>query len=167
MLLLVTCGGIGRYAAVAFSVHMVQHMVLNMVVPILLVLGAPVTLALRALPARPAGAGLRGTLLAVLHSRVVSVLTHPLVAAAIFVSSLYLLYSSRLFGALMSSHWGHLAMQVHFLLAGALFFWVLVGVDPGQRRLPYSLRALLLVAAALSRPAEPRRRRCTRSSPSR
>lgn len=148
LLAVVTSGGVGRYAPVLFSVHMVQHMALNMVVPLLLVLGAPVTLALRVLPSKDAGA--RESLLAILHSRPVRVLANPLVAAAIFVGSLYGLYFSTLFEALMRNHWGHVAMQAHFLLAGFLFFWVLVGIDPGPRRLPYLFRLpLLFVAMAL------------------
>jgi putative copper resistance protein D len=139
VVLVVTCSGIGRYAPVLFSVHMVTHMTLNMLAPLLLVLGAPVTLALRTLP-RDTRAGL----LAALHSWPARVLCHPLVAAAIFVSSLYLLYFTPLFETLMRDHWGHILMEVHFLLAGTLFFWVLVGVDPGPRRPPYPFRILLL-----------------------
>ena len=52
-LLLATSSGIGRYGPAMFSVHMAEHMILSMLVPILLVMGGPVTLALRALP--PAG----------------------------------------------------------------------------------------------------------------
>lgn len=140
---LVTNLGIGWYSPLLFSVHMVQHMALNMIVPILLVLGAPVTLALRSLPAR---SGARTALLRVLHSRVVQVLAFAPVAAIIFLASLYGLYFSPLFGVLMSDHWGHLLMQLHFLLAGALFFWVLIGVDPGPRRPPFFLRMVLLFA---------------------
>jgi cytochrome c oxidase assembly factor CtaG/putative copper export protein len=146
ILVLVTSGGVGRYAPVLFSVHMFQHMVLNMVVPILLVLGAPMTLALRTLtPAARGGIGAREILLAVLHSRVVRVFSHPLVAAAIFVGSLYGLYFSPIFPAAMANHWGHLAMQVHFLAAGSLFFWVLIGIDPAPRRPPHIARLVLML----------------------
>jgi cytochrome c oxidase assembly factor CtaG len=145
VVVLVTCGGLGRYAPVLFSAHMVQHMVLNMLVPPLLVLGAPVTLALRTLPAGTSGdPGPRALLLALLHSRAFGVLAHPVTAAAIFVGSVYGLYFTPLFETTMRSHWGHLAMQAHFVLAGMLFFWVLIGVDPGPRRPPYPLRVLLL-----------------------
>ncbi len=138
MLLLgaVTGLGVARYAYVLFSVHMVQHMVLSMAVPILLVGGAPVTLALRALrrPGDPQVRGAREWLLTVLHSRPLRVLSHPLVALGIYVASLYGLYLSDLLGTLMRSHLGHLAMLGHFVLAGYLLFWVLIGVDPGRRR---------------------------------
>ncbi|RZQ59627.1 cytochrome c oxidase assembly protein [Amycolatopsis suaedae] len=138
VLLVATSSGIGRYAPAMFSVHMGSHMLLSMVIPVLLVLGGPVTLALRALP--PAGKeappGPREWLLALVHSRVSKVLTHPVVALALFVGSFYVLYFSGLFDSALNYHWAHLAMNAHFLLAGYVFYWPLVGVDPAPRRLP-------------------------------
>jgi cytochrome c oxidase assembly factor CtaG/putative copper export protein len=144
-----TVGGLGLYSHVLFSAHMVSHMLLSMVAPIGLVLGAPVTLALRALPGpRVRGeASPRGMLIAALHSPVVRLVTHPLVAFALFVGSLYVLYFTDLFATLMSHHLGHVAMEFHFLAVGTLFFWVLVGIDPGTRRLPPIARIVLLFAA--------------------
>ncbi|MEV7625093.1 cytochrome c oxidase assembly protein [Actinoplanes sp. NPDC089786] len=141
LLAAITCLGVAKYAYVLFSVHMVQHMVLSMAVPILLVGGAPVTLALRALrrPADPQVRGAREWLLAVTHSRALRGLTHPLVALGIYVVSLYGLYFGGWLGTLMRYHLGHLAMLVHFVLAGYLLFGVLIGVDPGRRRLPAPL----------------------------
>lgn len=134
----VTNLGIARYGYVMFSAHMLQHMVMSMLIPILLVLGAPATLALRVLhpSTDPNTRGPREWILIVLHSRVMRVLTHPLVALALFVTSLYGLYLSSLFETLMRSHLGHLAMMTHFILAGYLFFWVVIGIDPGRRNLP-------------------------------
>ncbi|WP_307834561.1 cytochrome c oxidase assembly protein [Paractinoplanes lichenicola] len=138
MLLLgaITGLGIARYAYVLFSAHMVQHMVLSMAVPILLVCGAPITLALRALrrPADPQVRGVREWLLLVLHSRAARFLSHPVVALVIYVASLYGLYMGNLLGTLMRYHLGHLAMLAHFVLAGYLLVWVLIGTDPGRRR---------------------------------
>ncbi len=144
-----TVGGLGLYSHVLFSAHMVAHMLLSMVAPIGLVLGAPVTLALRALPGpRVRGeASPRGMLTAALHSRVVAVVAHPLVAFALFVGSLYALYFTDLFPTLMANHLGHVAMEFHFLAVGSLFFWVLVGIDPAPRRLPPIARIVLLFAA--------------------
>jgi cytochrome c oxidase assembly factor CtaG len=137
--------GVARYAYVLFSVHMVQHMVLSMLVPILLVGGAPITLALRTLrrPADPEVRGAREWLMIVLHSRVMHVLTNPVVALGIYVASLFGLYMSNLLGTLMRYHLGHLAMLTHFVLAGYLLFWVLIGVDPGRRRVPPALLTLV------------------------
>jgi putative copper resistance protein D len=144
-----TVGGLGLYSHVLFSAHMVAHMLLSMVAPIGLVLGAPVTLALRALPGpRVRGeASPRGMLTAALHSRAVRLLTNPLVAFALFVGSLYALYFTDLFPTLMANHLGHVAMEFHFLAVGSLFFWVLVGIDPAPRRLPPIARIVLLFAA--------------------
>lgn len=152
VLLFATSSGIGRYAPAQFSIHMGQHMLLNMLVPILLVLGAPTTLALRALPVAGRGAppGPREWLLAAIHSPVARVLTHPLVALALFVGSFYVLYFSGLFDAALSAHWAHLVMNAHFLLVGYLFFWPIVGIDPSPRQLPPLGRlGLLLVAVPL------------------
>jgi putative copper resistance protein D len=144
-----TCGGLGLYSHVLFSAHMVAHMLLSMVAPIGLVLGAPVTLALRTLPGpRVRGeSSPRGLLTAALHSRAVKVLTHPLVALALFVGSLYALYFTALFPTLMGNHLGHVAMEFHFLAVGSLFFYVLVGLDPTPWRLPPIARVGLLFAA--------------------
>lgn len=135
--LLATSSGIGRYSPAMFSVHMGGHMMLSMLAPALLVLGGAVTLALRALPVAGAGAppGPREWLLAGLHSPVVRVLTHPLVALGLFAGSFYALYFSGLFDWALTSHWAHLAMNAHFLLVGLIFYWPVIGVDPAPRRL--------------------------------
>ncbi|GII83838.1 copper resistance protein D [Sphaerisporangium siamense] len=146
LLVLVTQSGVARYAPVLFSVHMAEHMVLSMLVPIFLVLGAPVTLALRALKpaARRGDRGPREWITAILHSRITKVVTHPAVATILFVTSTYMLYFTPLFTAAMEEHLGHIAMTLHFLLSGCLFFWVIIGVDPAPTRLPYVGRLLLL-----------------------
>ena len=95
---------------------MMAHMVLSMIAPIFLVLSAPITLALRTLPIGRTNEerGLRGWLIAILHSRLTRFWTHPIVALAIFDGSLFVLYFTPLFGELMSSHFGHLAMNLHW-----------------------------------------------------
>ncbi len=146
-LLAVTSSGLARYADVLFSAHMVQHMALSMVVPPLLVLGAPVTLALRALPRSTDGArGPREWVQVLVGSRVARVATQPVVAAVVFTGSLIVFYYSELFGLALRTHVGHELMMIHFLLAGYLFALVLVGVDPGVKRPPYPLRLVLLFA---------------------
>ncbi|GAB3983002.1 cytochrome c oxidase assembly protein [Actinoallomurus acanthiterrae] len=142
----VTMTGAATYAPVLFSVHMIQHMVLSMLTPIFLVLGAPVTLALRALkPAAIRGdRGPREWLTAILNSRGMAFIAHPATATIIFMGSTYVLYFTSLFGYLMRAHVGHLAMLVHFLLAGTLFFYVLIGVDPTPRRIPFIAKIILL-----------------------
>ncbi|MEB4211336.1 cytochrome c oxidase assembly protein [Mycobacterium sp. 94-17] len=149
VLLFVTSSGVGRYMPAMFSMHMVVHMCLSMLIPILLVLGAPVTLALRALP--PAGRddppGMREWLLAALHSRLSRFLTNPVVATVLFVAGFYGLYLSNLFDTTASSHAGHLAMNVHFLLSGYLFYWVVIGVDPTPRPIPPLAKVAVVFAS--------------------
>ena len=138
VLLFATSSGLGRYMPAMFSMHMGAHMLLSMLTPILLVLGAPVTLALRALPAAGKGEppGAREWLLAALHSRVSKFLTNPIVATVLFVAGFYGLYFGGIFDAAVGSHAAHVAMNLHFLLTGYLFYWVVIGVDPTPRPIP-------------------------------
>jgi putative copper resistance protein D len=147
LLLWVTNGATGVYGRVLFSSHMLSHMTLSMVVPPLLVLGAPVTLALRTMTARRDGSrGPREWLLAIVHSRLLGVLGMPIVAAALFAVSLVVFYYSPLFELSLRTHTGHVLMHVHFLLTGYLFASVLIGIDPGPARPPYPLRLVVLFA---------------------
>jgi len=125
-------------------------MLLSMLVPILLALGAPITLALRAIRPRPAGSidrGPREWLLVLLHSRAARVITHPLVVLALYLGTLYAFYFSPLFSASLQSHTAHMLMHAHFLLIGCLFYWPIVGIDPMPRRLPYLGRIGLVFAS--------------------
>ncbi|MER6498052.1 cytochrome c oxidase assembly protein [Streptomyces sp. NPDC001455] len=144
---LVMCTKLNDYGMVMFSVHMVQHMVISMLSPILVLLGAPVTLALRALPVAGRGrTGPRELLLKLLHSRYMRVITHPVFTIPMFIASLYALYFTPLFDFLMESKTGHIAMMVHFLAVGLVFFWPIMGVDPGPHRPGYVMRMLELFA---------------------
>lgn len=137
---LVTLSGIGAYDTTMVSVHMAQHMVLGMVAPIFLALGAPVTLALRTLPVRP-----RRALLTAVHSKVAKVLAFPLVAFGIFVANPFLLYFTGLYEATLRTPWLHEVMHAHFIVTGCLFFWPLLGLDPLPGRWPHPGRALLML----------------------
>ncbi|WP_019135511.1 cytochrome c oxidase assembly protein, partial [Cellulomonas massiliensis] len=147
-----TSGGPAVYGQVLFSAHMVEHMVLAMVVPVLIVLSAPVTLALRALPVRStrlredASRGPREWILVLVHSRFGRFVAHPVVAAVIFVVSMVAFYYTAVFEWSLRDHVGHLFMTVHFTLAGYLFANAMVGIDPGPSRPPYPQRLLLLFA---------------------
>jgi putative copper resistance protein D len=144
-----TSGGLGVYAQFSFSYHMLAHMLLAMVAPIGLVLGAPMTLALRTLPQgrTPTERGVRGSLLAALHSKVGTFYTNPVVALLIFDGSLFALYFTDLFASMMQSHIGHLVMNLHFLAAGFLFFFVVIGIDPNPRKIPHLVQIVILFAA--------------------
>ncbi len=137
--------GFGRYAMVLLSAHMAQHMMLNMYAPIALVLGAPMTLALRALPAGRGPGSLRALLLRFLRSRFLAVVSSMPFAVGLFVFSLFGLYLTPLFSILMFRPWGRLGMQVHFLASGYLFAWTLIGPDPGPHRPPALARLVTIV----------------------
>ncbi len=134
-----TMSGLGAYDTSLLSVHMVQHMILSMMVPLFLALGAPVTLMLRTLPARP-----RGWLLALLHSRLAKVLTFAPLTFLLFVISPWALYFTGWYDASLSSAFVHEMMHVHLVLVGSLFFWPLVGIDPVPGRVAYPFRLLLI-----------------------
>lgn len=144
-----TSGGIGVYSHFAFSYHMIAHMTLGMIAPIGFVLSAPITLALRALPAGRTDLerGFRGSLISIIHSRYSVFITNPVTALIIFDGSLFALYLTPLFGTLMRSHSGHLLMDIHFVLAGYLFFYVIIGVDVNPRKIPHIVRIIVLFAA--------------------
>ncbi|MEU0244349.1 cytochrome c oxidase assembly protein [Streptomyces sp. NPDC006235] len=146
-IVLMMCTRLNDYGMVMFSVHMVQHMVISMVSPILILLGAPITLALRALPTAGRGRkGLRELLLMFLHSHYMRIVTHPAFTIPLFIASLYGLYFTPLFDFLMGSTTGHIVMMVHFLAVGLVFFWPIMGVDPGPHRPGYLMRMLELFA---------------------
>jgi putative copper resistance protein D len=138
--LFATTSGMAAYDTTLLSVHMVQHMVLSMFVPLMLALGAPVTLALRTLRPRP-----RRVLLAVLHSRVAKVLTFPPLTFTLYVVSPWALYFTGWYDASLSSDYVHEMMHLHLVLVGSLFFWPIVGVDPVPGRVGYPFRVLLVV----------------------
>ncbi|MDN5669418.1 MAG: cytochrome c oxidase assembly protein [Renibacterium salmoninarum] len=123
----------------SFGLHMMGHMGLNMLAPVLLVLGGPVTLALRALrPAKPGAlSGPREWINALMHSKISLFLTNPLLVFAIFVGSYYALYFSPLFELGMRYHWAHQAMNLHFIISGYLFYWIVIGIDRAPRPMPY------------------------------
>ncbi|HUR13389.1 MAG TPA: cytochrome c oxidase assembly protein [Mycobacteriales bacterium] len=133
--------GLEAYDSRLFGVHMVQHMLLAMVAPVFLALGAPVTLALRTLPARP-----RGALLGLLHSRLARVVSFPAVPWVIFIGSPFALYFSGWYAATLEHPLLHDLLHVHFVVAGCLFFWPIIGVDPVPGRVAHPFRILLLFA---------------------
>ncbi len=144
-----TSGGLGVYALFSFEYHMMAHMLLGMIAPIGLVLGAPITLALRTLPQgrNSEERGVRALALTALHSRYSVILTNPVTALALFDGSLFVLYFTDLFGNLMGNHAGHLLMNIHFILAGFLFFHVIIGIDPNPRKYPHIVRIVILFGA--------------------
>jgi putative membrane protein len=141
----VTGTWLNGYSMVLFSVHMTQHMVLSLITPLLLLLGAPVTLALRTLPRGRGTAGApRALLLNALHSRFARFVAHPLFTIPLFIASLYGVYFTPLFDALMGDPAGHQLMLAHFVVTGLLFFGPIVAQDPWPRTLSHPGRMLEL-----------------------
>ena len=139
-----TLSGLARYDTALFSIHMLQHLLIGMVAPLLLALGAPMTLALQ-------GSSRTGqvALLRVLDHPIARVLTHPLVAWSLFSLSLFVVYTTPLFGLALRDDLVHAGLHLHFLAAGFLFCWSVVGVDVGRRRTSHAAR---LLAVALTIP---------------
>lgn len=142
----ITNGGVNEYHKYLFSVHMLAHMTLGMAIPVLLVPGAPVTLALRAIRKRTDGSrGPREWILLAVHSRLAALFSRPVVAAVFFAGSLWVFYYSPLFRFAVEDHIGHTFMIVHFLISGYLFVQTLIGVDPAPYRAPYPMRLIVLL----------------------
>jgi putative copper resistance protein D len=137
-----TQSGLAAYDTVRFSLHTLQHVLLGMAAPLLLALGAPVTLALQA-----SGRAQQRVLLRVVHSRVVVTVTHPLVGWSLFAGTLFGLYFSPLFELSLRNDLVHVAVHLHFLLVGVLFFWPAVGLDPSRHPMPHAARLLYVLVA--------------------
>ena len=141
-----TSGGLSVYVDYLFSAHMLMHMMLTMLVPLLLVPGAPVTLAARAIRKRQDGSrGSREWILIAVHSKFAGIVANPLVAAGLFAGSLWVFYYTPIFSWAATDHIGHQWMTIHFLITGYLFVQSLIGIDPVPFRLAYPFRLLLLI----------------------
>jgi putative copper resistance protein D len=142
VLTVATQSGIGAADTTSFSAHVIQHLLIGMLAPVLLALGAPVTLALQS-----SSRGTRGSLLSVLHSRPLSILTHPVTAWALFGGSMFVMYCTSLYARTLHNVALHDLVHIHFLLVGCLFFWLVVGIDPSPHRLPHPARLLFVIVA--------------------
>lgn len=140
VLLVATTSGIAAYDTTLFSMHVVQHVLLGIVAPLLLALGAPVTLLLQA-ASRPT----QRNVIRVLRSRAAAVIGHPLVAWLAFGLTLFVLYFSPIYELSLRNGVVHAWVHVHFVVVGSLFFWTVVGVDPTARRIPHGARLLLVL----------------------
>ena len=141
-IVLALCSPIEAYEGQLFSVHMVQHMLLELVAAPLILLGAPVTLTLRV-----ASPSLRRGLLTILHSRAVAVLTFPLLTWLLFAAVNWGWHFSTLYDQALENAPLHYVQHATFLVAALLFWWPVVGADPGRWRLPYPVRLFYLFLA--------------------
>lgn len=139
-LVVATMSALGTYDTVLFSVHMIQHMVLTMVTPVFLALGAPVTLILR-----NCGPKAHATVLAVLHSRIAKVLLWPPLPTGLMCAVPFALYLTGWYEFTLRNSLAHDLLHMFFLTMGCMFFWPLLGYDPMPNRLPYPVRMLLFL----------------------
>jgi putative copper resistance protein D len=137
-----TQSGVARYEDDRLWVHMVQHTLLGLLVPLLAVLAAPLTLALQS-----GGPATRAWLRRALRSRPVHLLTRPIVAWCLFGGGLVALYLTPLLSLSVRNGLVHLLVHAHVVIAGSLFLAVLVGVDPLPGRPPFAARLLALLVA--------------------
>ena len=145
-LIYITSGAANVYEQYLFSVHMISHMMLTMGVPLFLVPGAPVTLLLRAAVKRKDGSmGLREWALWAVHTKWAQLVSNPIFAAVNFAASLVIFYFTPIFGWATREHVGHEWMVIHFVITGYLFVQALVGIDPGPKQLPHTIRLMLLI----------------------
>lgn len=138
VVIIATSSAIGQYAAAQFGTHMIVHMSLNMLAPVLLVLGGVITLLLRATTphTRAQPAGPHEWITAVLHWPGTRIIYSPILVFILYIGSYYALYMSPLFENLIRYHWAHQAMNIHFLIVGYLFYGLVIGVDRPPRPLP-------------------------------
>lgn len=137
-----TQSGIATHDTTSFTAHVLQHVLLGMVVPLLAALAAPITLVLQA-----ADHATRTVVRRTLRRPWVAVLSHPLVGFVVFGASIVVLTFSSLLDLAARNDLVHLAVHVHLVLAGALFTWTLVGVDPVPSRPGHGARLLLVLAS--------------------
>ena len=142
VLVVALCSGLARYDTTNFTLHVAQHLLLAMIAPALLALGAPITLALQS-----GSRTVKRRLLAVLHSRPVAVITHPLVAWVLMAGSLAALYFTPLYPESLRHPWLHDLVHLHFVVVGTLFVWPVVGIDPSRWRLTHGARLLFVLTA--------------------
>ena len=149
ILFVTTSSGLGMYMMADFASHMVGHMLISMLVPVLLALGGPLTLALRALPAAGRGnpPGPREWVVEFINNPLSAFLTHPIVASVQFVAGFYLIYFGGFYETIAREHMGHMFMNVHFLISGYLFYWVIIGVDAGTRQFSPMYKLLVLLSS--------------------
>lgn len=129
---------LGAYDTVLFSVHMVQHMILMMITPVFLAVGAPITLLLRNL-----GRTGRRRVSRVIHSLPARVLFFPPLATGLMIVMPFTLYMTDLYRITLDNDLAHDLLHVVMISIGCLFFWPLVGNDPMPNRPAYPIRILL------------------------
>lgn len=135
-------GPLADAAHTSFSAHMIGHLLLGMLAPILLLYGKPLTLIMRGLPTKEAR-----RLSRLLNSRFVAVASHPISTAFLNFGSLFILYRTDVFVWMHQSTWVYALVHIHVLLAGYVFTWSMLCADLTIHRHSFRLRTAVLIVA--------------------
>mgnify|MGYP003373832610 CR=1 FL=1 len=148
LMLYLAVSGLWEYSTAVFSWHMLVHMTVNMLIPILCVLGGPGTLIAQASrPAQPDTLpGPREWLADLGGSRLLRWVLSPGVLWLVYIGSLFAVYFTPVFAWLMRYHWAHQLMLLHFMAAGYLFFGLVIGVDKNLWPMPHIVRFALIMS---------------------
>jgi putative membrane protein len=139
-LLVATQSGLAYYDTSLFSAHVGQHVLIGVVAPFFMALGAPITLALQA-----SNRATQVALLRLLHSHPLRAITHPIVAWGLFGLTLFVLYFTPIYELSLRNDFVHELVHLHFFVVGSVFFWAVIGLDPIAWKLPYGFRLLLVL----------------------
>jgi putative membrane protein len=135
-------GPLANRAHMDFTAHMIGHLLLGMLAPLLMVLAAPMKLMLRTL-----STPLARRLSRVLRSWPSRMVTHPIVASFLNIGGLWLLYTTDLYSLMHENTLLHLIVHFHVFVAGYLFTVSMVYIDPIPHRYPFLYRSIVLVIA--------------------
>ncbi|HEY7970563.1 MAG TPA: cytochrome c oxidase assembly protein, partial [Candidatus Limnocylindrales bacterium] len=125
--------GIDTYDTTLFSIHMVQHLLLTLLAAPLIVLGAPITLLLRASTPHVR----HRVILPILHSRVLRAITFPVVTWVLFAATMWWTHFSAIFNASLENPAIHDLEHALYLTVGLLFWWPAIGLDPSPWRMSH------------------------------
>lgn len=125
-----------------FEIHTIQHVFIGMLAPVFLALSAPVTLALQSSHRR-----VQTAILKVLHSPVGRIASNPIFTWAFYGASIFGLYFTSLYATTLRNQTVHDLVHLHLIVAGCLFWWPAVAVDPLPKRMSYGVRIAYLMLA--------------------
>jgi len=123
-------------------VHMIQHLLIAMYAPIFLVMGAPINALLKALPT-----GIARQVSRWFNSTFIQILTHPFCTLAINIGGMFAIYLTPLFEKSMHQATLHTLVHIHFILAGFLFTWSIIGQDVNMHKTNFKTRLIALFIA--------------------
>ncbi|MGY3186212.1 cytochrome c oxidase assembly protein [Lysinibacillus sp. TE18511] len=135
-------GPLAELSHVNFSAHMIGHLLLGMLAPILIALAAPITLLLRSTPVEMAR-----RISCILRNSYFSFVRNPIIASILNVGGLWLLYTTPLFNMMHESSLLFILIHIHIFLAGYLFTIAFIYIDPTPHQLSYVFRSIVLLVA--------------------